>query len=376
MCSAERSHLVPLPNSLRGASINDPLKPSGGDFGVFSWCPGGVYSGETHLPVISILNGKQFEAASDETLLDASLRANLILEHSCKTGRCGTCKSEIVSGKTMRLFDEVGLTATEKASGWILTCARTAVDDVQLAIEDLGNVKLYPAKIHPCRIQSLERLAPDVLKVVFRLPPQMSLDYHAGQYIDVIGGGGIHRSYSVANAPSADRRIELHVRQVPNGAMSHYWFEQAKPNDLLRLRGPLGSFCLRDVAGIDLIFLATGTGMAPIKAMLERLGQRPGLNPNSVHVFWGGRTQTDLYWSFAGAQDTYRYTPVLSRGGAAWTGARGYVQQALLAANIDLKNAAVYACGSPAMIASARSQLLNAGLQSRCFRSDAFVCSG
>jgi CDP-4-dehydro-6-deoxyglucose reductase len=326
--------------------------------------------------VISILNGKQFEAASDETLLDASLRANLILEHSCKTGRCGTCKSEIVSGKTLRLFDEVGLTATEKSSGWILTCARTAVDDVQLTIEDLGDVKLYPAKILPCRIQSLEKLAPDVLKVVLRLPPQQSLDYHAGQYIDVIGGGGIHRSYSIANAPSADKSIELHIRQVPDGAMSRYWFEQAKLNDLLRLRGPLGSFCLRDVAGVDLILLATGTGMAPIKAMLERLDQGPGLNQNSVHVFWGGRTQADLYWCVAGVEERYVYTPVLSRAGAEWTGARGYVQQAVLAANIDLKNAAVYACGSPAMIASARSLLLNAGLESRRFRSDAFVCSG
>jgi CDP-4-dehydro-6-deoxyglucose reductase len=326
--------------------------------------------------VISILNGKQFEAASDETLLDASLRANVILEHSCKTGRCGTCKSEIVSGKTLRLFEEVGLTAAEKSAGWILTCARTAVGDVQLAIEDLSGVKLYPAKILPCRIESLEKLAPDVLKVVFRLPPQLSLDYFAGQYIEVIGGGGIHRSYSVANAPSADKCIELHIRQVPNGAMSRYWFEQANPNDLLRLRGPLGSFCLRDVTGIDLILLATGTGMAPIKAMLESLGQLPGLNPKSVHVFWGGRTQLDLYWSLAGVDDSYRYTPVLSRAGAEWTGARGYVQQAVLAANIDLENAAVYACGSPEMIASARSLLLSAGLESRRFHSDAFVCSG
>jgi CDP-4-dehydro-6-deoxyglucose reductase len=158
--------------------------------------------------------------------------------------------------------------------------------------------------------------------------------------------------------------------------MSRYWFEQAKLNDLLRLRGPLGSFCLRDVAGVDLILLATGTGMAPIKAMLERLDQGPGLNQNSVHVFWGGRTQADLYWCVAGVEERYVYTPVLSRAGAEWTGARGYVQQAVLAANIDLKNAAVYACGSPAMIASARSLLLNAGLESRRFRSDAFVCSG
>jgi CDP-4-dehydro-6-deoxyglucose reductase len=237
-------------------------------------------------------------------------------------------------------------------------------------------VKLYPAKTYPCRIQSMVKLAPDVLKIILRLPPQQPMDYHPGQYVDVIGVDGIRRSYSVANAPSADRCIELHIRQVPNGAMSSYWFERAKLNDLLRLHGPLGTFFLRDVAGLDLILLATGTGMAPIKALLESLSQRvASLNPASVHVFWGGRTEEDLYWRSAELGNFYRYTPVLSRERTQWTGARGYVQQAVLAANHDLTRASVYACGSPAMIAGARTQLLDAGLDPRRFHSDAFVCS-
>src|SRR5579863_1925526 len=171
-----------LPKSAVGVAASSYLCPcrlSSGDVANATGHLCRTNLGVLFLPVISISRGKQFEAASDETLLDAALRSNLMLEHSCKTGRCGTCKSEIISGNTRKLFDEVALTETEKSSGWILTCARTAVDDVQLAIDDLGDVKLYPAKILPCRIQSLEKLAPDVLKVVFRLPPQQTFDYHA-----------------------------------------------------------------------------------------------------------------------------------------------------------------------------------------------------
>lgn len=328
------------------------------------------------MPLISTLNGKRFVAETEETLLDAALRANVILEHSCKTGRCGSCKSQVIAGSTLAVMDESGLTPIEKSSGWVLTCARSAIDDVQLAVEDLGDFKLSPAKTYPSRIQSLEKLAPDVLKVVLRLPPQQLIDYRAGQYIDVIGPGGIRRSYSVANAPSAEKCIELHIRQVLDGAMSKYWFEQAKPNDLLRLHGPLGTFFLRDVAGLDLILMATGTGMAPIKALLESLKEvSEALKPCAVHVFWGGRISDDLYLNPAELGVLCNYTPVLSRADSEWQGMKGYVQQAVLAANINLAKSRVYACGSSLMINSSRAQFINAGLESKYFYSDAFVSS-
>lgn len=326
--------------------------------------------------MISLANGKQFETGSNETLLDAALRANLTLEYSCKTGRCGTCKSTVLFGRTLAVLDEVGLTDSEKAAGWILTCARTAIDDVGLDLEDLGDIRLALPKTYPCRVQALDRLAADVLRVVLRLPPQQSLDYRPGQYIDVIGPKGVRRSYSVANAPVAERTLELHIRQVPEGEMSRYWFSDARVNDLLRLHGPLGTFFLRDVANLNLLLLATGTGMAPIKAILEGLGRQPEMSkPSSICVFWGGRSPEDLYWNCAETGIAQDYTPVLSRAGPDWTGARGHVQQAVLAAGINLARAAVYACGSPAMIAGARAALLSVGLDSRRFHADAFVPS-
>jgi CDP-4-dehydro-6-deoxyglucose reductase len=309
-------------------------------------------------------------------MLDAALRAGIVLEHSCKTGRCGTCKAQIGTGSTIQTTDEIGLSQAERDAGWILCCARSATSDVLLDVEDLGEIKIYPVKTLPSRIQSLERLSRDVLRVILRLPPNQQLEYHPGQYIDVIGKNGLRRSYSVANAPATDKLVELHIRQVPEGAMSRYWFEEAKTNDLLRLNGPLGTFFLRDISGMDLILLATGTGMAPIKAMLEGMAAGPQERlPRSISVYWGGRTLQDLYWNPAGVGLALRYFPVLSRADSSWTGARGYVQQAVVQSGTTLEQAVVYACGSLAMIDSARAQIMAAGLNGRRFYSDAFVSS-
>lgn len=307
-------------------------------------------------------------------MLDAALRADVSLLYSCRTGRCGTCKGRLRGGSTASLHEEVGLTASEREAGWVLTCVRTALSDVELDIEDLGNLKLAVPRTLPCRIQELDRLTGDVLRVVLRLPPGSVFDYRPGQYIDVIGHGGLRRSYSVANAPAAHRQLELHIRRVDGGTMSDYWFGAAKLNDLLRLHGPLGTFFLRDVADADLVFLATGTGIAPVKAMLEELDTQTAA-PRSVTVYWGGRVPADLYWDTRGVGTAHRFAPVLSRAAAAWDGARGHVQDLLLAEEREWGRTIVYACGSDAMIHDARRQLVAAGLGEGRFFSDAFVCS-
>lgn len=328
------------------------------------------------MPIIKLANGKEFSAEPSETMLDAALRSGIVLEHSCKTGRCGSCKVQVQSGSSTLIVDEIGLHQAERDAGWILSCARSATSDVQLDVEDLGDIQLHPTKTLPCRIQSLERLSADVLRVILRLPPNQQFGYHPGQYIDVIGKDGLRRSYSVANAPAADNLIELHIGHMPEGAMSRYWFEEAKTNDLLRLNGPLGTFFLRDVAGLDLILLATGTGMAPTKAILEGMAAGPKERlPRSISVYWGGRVPQDHYWNPTETGLALQYFPVLSRADIHWSGIRGYVQQAVLASGINLAEAAVYACGSLAMIDSARDQLVVAGLNIRRFYSDAFVSS-
>lgn len=324
---------------------------------------------------VTISSGKTFEVQDREHLLDAALRQQIVLDYSCRTGRCSSCKGRVLSGETVASHEELGLSAEERAQGFILTCVRQACGPVTLEIDDLGDIVLPEAKTLPCRIQALEPLSHDVVRVLLRLPPTASLEFLPGQYIDVIGPAGLRRSYSVANAPRQDKQIELHIRAVPNGEMSRYWFHEAKVNDLLRLRGPLGTFFLRGQAGKHLVLLATGTGIAPVKAILEGMAtMAESAQPRSITVYWGGRRRDDLYWQ-APDLPGLRFVPVLSRADDAWTGARGHVQDAMLNEKPDLPNTLVYACGSNAMIHDAQSQLRAAGLPDRHFHSDAFVCS-
>lgn len=326
---------------------------------------------------ITISSGRSFDAGGDESLLDAALRQGVVLDYSCRTGRCSSCKGRTRAGETVAVQEEIGLSAAERAEGFVLTCVRQARSAVDLEIDDLGDLVLPEPKTLPCRIQSIERLCSDVVRIALRLPPSSPLQFLPGQYVDVIGAGGLRRSYSLANAPRADQQLELHIREVRGGAMSGYWFQEAKVNDLLRLRGPLGTFFLREQAGLDLVMLATGTGIAPVKAILEGLvALSEDVRPRSVTVYWGARRREDLYWQPAVPElPQLRYVPVLSRGDDGWTGARGHVQEALLRDAPDLSKTLVYACGSDAMIHGAKALLVGRGLPARRFHSDAFVCS-
>ena len=328
------------------------------------------------MPTVKLSNGSEFATTLGLNLVAAALASGITLPHSCKTGRCSACKCRVLQGETTALQSEAGLTDAEKADGWILSCARSAQTDLTLEVEDLGGVVLPPIKTLPCRISSIELIASDIVNVRLRLPPSADFKSIPGQYIDVIGPAGVRRSYSLANADATKKILELHIRAVDSGVLSDYWFKQAKVNDLLRLNGPLGTFFLRNFAQLNLVFLATGTGISPVKAMLESLvGIAPALAPKSVTVFWGGRIPLDMYFDAQAIPAGHRFVPVLSRAAAGWAGVRGYVQKALLDEHPDLANTAVYACGSDNMIRSAKTSLLAAGLPEKRFFADAFVSS-
>lgn len=326
---------------------------------------------------ITLSTGKFFPAIDHTAILDSAAAAGVVLPYSCKTGRCSSCKCKVTQGTTTLLHPETGLTEQEKSEGWILSCVRAAASDLVIEVEDLGDTVIPKAKTWPCRISEITRLAPDVVKVMLRMPPAADFQFLPGQYLDVIGPGGVRRSYSLANADFNDKQLELHIRAVDGGEMSQYWFSQAKQNDLLRLNGPLGTFFLRDIAGKTVYFLATGTGIAPIKSMLEAiLGMPAASQPQKLIVLWGGRYSYDLYLQMQTLPDFCTYIPVVSRPDDAWSGATGHIQDVLLATGPDLSHAVVYACGSNAMINGAKDSLIRAGLPAANFYSDAFVSSG
>lgn len=324
----------------------------------------------------SSAGGRIALSASEASLLIEAERAGIRAAYSCRTGRCSTCKARVYAGETVVLHEELGLSDDEREQGWILTCVRSAGTDVEIEFDDvLPDVELPAPRTIPCRINAIERAAPDVVRVELRLPPSQRLSFLSGQHVEVIGPGGARRAYSLAHAPRADGLLELHIRHFDGGVMSRYWFEQAGENDLLRLLGPLGTFVLRDVAGEHLVFLATGTGIAPVASHLEALSLlAPGQGPRRVSVFWGNRSEQDVYWE----PDTtleVDFVTVLSRAEADWSGCRGHVQDAFLGEAPDLSGVVVYACGSDAMIHEARAALVERGLDQHRFHADAFVSS-
>jgi CDP-4-dehydro-6-deoxyglucose reductase len=327
------------------------------------------------MPSVVLKNQRSFLADSHVSILDSALGHGMVLEHSCRSGRCGVCKAGVLSGETVLLRPEESLTDAERQAGRILTCCRAAASDVELDIADLSRLRGVVVRTLPCRIAGIELAGHDVVRVALRLPPTQRLPYLAGQYIDIIARG-VRRSYSIANSPSADGHLELQIRRFAKGILSRYWFEEAAVGDLLRFEGPLGTFFYRGSAAGPLVFLATGTGIAPVKALLEDIAADSELaGGRPIFVYWGNRAPEDLYWrpEFGGLDITF--VPVLSRAGEDWSGRRGHVQNAALADFGNFSGAEVYACGSQDMIGDAQALLTANGLSADDFYSDAFVTS-
>lgn len=328
------------------------------------------------MPTVELNTGRRFAAPADSSILDAARAQGIVLEYSCRTGRCGICKAPVRAGETSVLRPEgESLTAEEAARGIILTCCRAAAGDVLLDIEPLDRLAALEIKTMPARIVSIEPVAPEIVRVVLRTPPTSPLRFLAGQYVDVIADGA-RRSYSLANAPRSDGLLEFLIKRYPGGHLSGYWFERAKPNDLVRIEGPLGTFFLRDAAPANILFLATGTGIAPVKAILEELAVDPArAAPHRLRVFWGNRIPENFCWDSAGLGLNIDFHHLLSGTDTAWGGRRGHVHKAAIDDGFDPADTVVYACGSNAMIASARDLFTSLGLPTRRFFSDAFVSS-
>lgn len=327
---------------------------------------------------VSLKNGKKFECDADTTIFNAAKSAGIFLEHSCLTARCRSCVVKVMDGKTVNELDELVLSEEEKGDNFVLSCNAKPVSDLSLDIEDMGDVILYDKKIVPAKINSITSLAEDVIKLSLRFPPRTDFKFLSGQYVNLIKGT-VNRSYSVAvQSKEVNNSLDFFIKKYENGLMSKYWFEEAKQNDLLRLEGPLGTFFYRESEAKDVVFLATGTGVAPVKSILEEL--ETSNTDHSGKRFWvvvGARFEHDLFWEpeINGNKIDVTYIPVLSRPNEDWKGETGYVQDILVKQNINFEQSQVYACGSNQMIESAKKLLIENSLKENDFYSDAFICT-
>jgi CDP-4-dehydro-6-deoxyglucose reductase, E3 len=324
-----------------------------------------------------------FDVARDEAILPAAIRQGIGLPYGCRDGACGSCKCRLIEGRVLHGAHQLkALSPAEEEAGFVLTCCATPQTDCVLEARTVPAAGEYPVLKLPCRVLNLERPAPDVAVVRLQLPANQNLQYRAGQYVEFLLQGGARRSYSMANAPhtlGSPPVIELHIRHMPGGLFTDHVFGAMKERDILRIEGPYGSFFLREDSDKPLVLLASGTGFAPVKALIEHLRHKAITRP--AVLYWGARRRADLYmhaWAEQAAAEmpNLRYVPVLSEPAPedAWTGRSGFVHAAVMADLPDLSGHQVYACGAPVMVDSAeRDFVQHCGLPAEEFYADSFT---
>ncbi len=329
-------------------------------------------------------SGHRFEVGDDETVLAAALRAGVGLPYGCKNGACGSCRGRIVEGRLRHgPHQPSALSVEDEARGGALFCSAYPESDLVLEVREVRGIGEIPIKKLPARVASLTRPASDVVVIRLQLPAAERLQYLPGQYVEIILKDGRRRSYSMATAPGVEDQIELHVRHTPGGVFTDHVFgagaTQMKERDILRFEGPLGTFFLRDDSSKPIVLVASGTGFAPIKAIVEFAILKSLDRP--ITLYWGGRRPHDLYMDalargWTDALPSFRYVPVISDALAEddWTGRTGFVHRAVMEDFPDLSGYQVYACGAPVMVEAARREFAaTRGLPADEFHADSFT---
>ena len=332
----------------------------------------------THRLIVTLSNsGRSFNAAADETLLEAAQSATLNLPHSCKGGNCGACKARLLSGEIHYPNGKpLGLAAGEVAEGLILMCQARARSDLSLETFDIHSADEVLPKRLPCRIERAISMSHDVMGLFLRLPIAEEFNFQAGQYIDILLPGGRRRSFSIASPPHDARPLELHIRRVAGGEFTERLFHEDTRSALLTIEGPLGQFTYRPHISLrgepghrastvpPMLLIAGGTGIAPILSILRHVIEND--IERDMQLFWGVRSERDLYAqatlealshrAASSGGSSLRYAPVLSEASPEWRGRTGWVHAAAFEQLDKLESYEVYAAGPPAMIAAIRAE--------------------
>lgn len=325
-------------------------------------------------------SGREFTVTSDETILAAGIRQGIGLPYGCKDGACGSCKCKMQVGfVTHGPHQTKALSTEEEAAGYVLTCCAIPQSDLVLESRQVTEAGAIPIKKLPTRVTSITRMSNDVIVLQLQLPANDNFTYRAGQYVEFMLRDGARRSYSMANTPQAGASVELHIRHMPGGKFTDHVFGSMKEKEILRIEGPFGSFFLREDSKKPLIFLASGTGFAPIKALIEHMQHNNITRPATL--YWGGRRPSDLYMDAwvkhqVAGNPHLSYVPVISDAQPedAWCGRTGFVHQAVLHDHPNLSAFQVYACGAPIVVDSARKDFCGtADLPEEEFFADAFT---
>lgn len=318
--------------------------------------------------------GHHFEVAPNQTILEAALAQRIGLPYGCRNGTCGSCSARLIAGEVAY---PSGKTAALEGQppGTCLTCQAVPTSDLVLRVAELERLSDIEVRTLPCRLADKTLLNHDVMRLRLKLPEGQRLPFVAGQYLEFMLRDGSRRAYSIANAPHDDELLEVHVRRVPRGRFSDEVFERMEERSILRIRGPLGTFVLREDSERPILMVGGGTGFAPLKAMLEHAFHRGIARP--IRLYWGVRSRRDLYLDrlprvWTEAHPSFSWVPVLSEPDADWDGRTGWVHQAVLEDYPSLADVDCYLSGPPPMVEAGRAAFEAAGAGLDHLFSDAF----
>lgn len=329
------------------------------------------------MPTVTLqASGKRFDVATGETVLEAAQRAHLALPYSCLAGVCGSCKASLLEGEVCYPRNPPSaLNALEQARHQVLLCQAVPCSDLTIAAREVASVADMPRRTLAVKVIEKTLLAPEVMRLLLQPARGEHLRRLAGQYLDVLLEEGKRRAFSIANAPHDGEHIELHIRHVAGGGFTGRVFDELQAGAVLRVEGPLGTFVPREDSERPLLFVAGGTGFAPIKALIEHflhLGTR-----RPMALFWGARRPEELYlrelpqrWE----RDVpgFRFVPVVSDPQFAAGLRSGLVHEAVHELQSDLSNVDLYMSGPPAMIDAGRRAFVAAGLPEERLYYDSF----
>lgn len=317
-----------------------------------------------------------FECGEDETVLDAAERAGYTIPYSCRKGVCATCEGGISSGEAMVR----GQGLCKGGETGVLLCQARPLSDLEIAPTRIRKVEPVSRKIFDAKVRKVVCPTADVSIIHLRFPIGNRSVFTAGQYLRVLMSDGDSRNYSMANPPYQNDGVELHIRHVPGGKFSESILADLEKGAILNLEFPYGEFTLSDNDKQPAILIATGTGFAPIKSIVEHQIRQGG--SRSMHLYWGANTEADLYMQelpekWAKNHDWFTFTPVISSPSKDWSGRTGLVHLAVQEDYSDMSELEIYACGAPVMIDAARKDFCSgAKLNEAAFFSDSFVPSG
>lgn len=302
-----------------------------------------------------------FDCGEDETILDAAQRAGFEIPYSCRKGVCSTCEGRLIAGTV-----EIGRPGAPNSAAAPLDqvqfCRARPRSALEIAPKRIERLDPLARKTLTVTVFRIARPTPDVALVHLRFPAGTKVPFKAGQYLQVLLDDGERRNFSMANPPAEKDGAQLHIRHVPGGRFSESVLAHLQTGHKLRIELPYGDFFLRDGSDKPIILVATGTGFAPIKSMVEDALKR-GVK-RSMQLYWGARSPGDLYLGDLPAQWAARYpqftfVPVISEARSGWQGRTGLVHHAVLEDHRSLAGHQIYACGNPAMTSAVRRDFVS-----------------